>query len=141
MCYIKQCVSLMSREAVLIGQQRSNPSGQQVFSPISGLRARRLRPARWHFKFSSSFCYETMSNCSQNCWIDWNSAVLCFKRLFHIGYERLPDLWGLFSSHLFVHLKLGHRFHAMLKVSSHRDDIVPYMEFHICHSERRPSPF
>ena len=24
-------------------------------------------------------------NCSQNCWIDWNSAVLCFKRLFHIG--------------------------------------------------------
>ena len=26
-----------------------------------------------------------MSNCSQNCWIDWNSAVLCFKRLFHIG--------------------------------------------------------
>ena len=29
-------------------------------------------------------CYETMSNCSQNCWIDWNSAVLCFKRLFHI---------------------------------------------------------
>ena len=20
-----------------------------------------------------------MSNCSQNCWIDWNSAVLCFK--------------------------------------------------------------
>ena len=27
---------------------------------------------------------ETMSNCSQNCWIDWNSAVLCFKRPFHI---------------------------------------------------------
>ena len=33
------------------------------------------------------FCYETMSNCSQNFWIDWISAVpvLCFKRLFHIG--------------------------------------------------------
>ena len=30
-------------------------------------------------------CYESMSNCSQNCWIYWNSAVLCFKRLFHIG--------------------------------------------------------
>ena len=30
-------------------------------------------------------CYETMSNCSQNCWIDWNSAMLCFKQLFHIG--------------------------------------------------------
>ena len=22
---------------------------------------------------------ETMSNCSQNCWIDWNSAMLCFN--------------------------------------------------------------
>ena len=32
-----------------------------------------------------SFCYEMMSNCSQNCWIDWNSAVLWFKRLRHIG--------------------------------------------------------
>ena len=31
------------------------------------------------------FLYETMSNYSQDCWIDWNSAVLCFKRLFHIG--------------------------------------------------------
>ena len=29
-----------------------------------------------------------MSNCSQNCWIDWNSAVLCFKRIFHIGVWR-----------------------------------------------------
>ena len=26
-----------------------------------------------------------MSNCSQNCWIDSNSAMLCFKRLFHVG--------------------------------------------------------
>ena len=31
------------------------------------------------------FCYETMSICSQNCWIDWNSAMLCFKQLFHTG--------------------------------------------------------
>ena len=46
-------------------------------SPVSGLRA------------SPFFGYETMSNCSQNCWIDWNSAVLC------LGYEHLPDLWGL----------------------------------------------
>ena len=30
------------------------------------------------------FCYETMSYCSYNCWIDRNSAVLCFKRPFHI---------------------------------------------------------
>ena len=30
------------------------------------------------------FCCETMSNGSQNCWIDWNSAVLCFN-LFTSG--------------------------------------------------------
>ena len=29
-----------------------------------------------------------MSNCSQNCWINWNSAVLCFKEVFHIQYTR-----------------------------------------------------
>ena len=28
--------------------------------------------------------YKTMSNCSQNYWIDWNSASLYLKRLFHI---------------------------------------------------------
>ena len=39
-------------------------------SPVSGLRARCLRPVRRYFLF---LCYETMSNCSQNCWIDWNS--------------------------------------------------------------------
>ena len=41
-------------------------------------------------------------NCSQNCWIDWNSAALCFKQLFfYIGvwtFARLPilcvwDIW------------------------------------------------
>ena len=26
----------------------------------------------------------TLSNCNQICWIYWNSAVLCFKQLFHI---------------------------------------------------------
>ena len=26
-----------------------------------------------------------MSNCNQNCWIDRISAMLCFKRLVHIG--------------------------------------------------------
>ena len=45
-------------------------------SQISGLCACHLRPAHLHFSF---FCYETMFNCSQNCWIDWNSAVLCFQ--------------------------------------------------------------
>ena len=41
-------------------------------------------------------------NCSQNCWIDWNYAALCFKQLFfYIGvwtFARLPilcvwDIW------------------------------------------------
>ena len=46
-------------------------------SPVSGC----LSPARWLF----SLHYETMFNCSQNCWIDRNSAMLCFKWLFYIG--------------------------------------------------------
>ena len=37
-------------------------------------------------------CYETMSNCSQNCWIDWNSAVLCFKRPFHTGIMNVSQI-------------------------------------------------
>ena len=53
-------------------------------SPVFGLRMRCLRPTYRHFLFSC-FCCETMSNCSQNCWIDLNDAMLCFKRLFHIG--------------------------------------------------------
>ena len=39
----------------------------------------------WSPPTSPQTHYETMSNCSQNCWIIWNSAVLCFKWLFHIG--------------------------------------------------------
>ena len=54
-------------------------------SPVSGLCARHLGPARRHLKFSFCSCYETMFNCSQYCWIDWNSAVLCFKWLYNIG--------------------------------------------------------
>ena len=36
------------------------------------------------FFFGGGGGYEMMSNFSQNCWIDWNSAKLCFKQLFHI---------------------------------------------------------
>ena len=43
---------------------------------VTGLR-RRI------FSFFLLIC-ETMSKCSRNCWIDWNSATLCFKWLFHI---------------------------------------------------------
>ena len=42
------------------------------------------------FSFLFCCCYETMSNCSQNCWIDWNSAVLCFKRPFNRGMSVCP---------------------------------------------------
>ena len=34
------------------------------------------------YLFLFLFCSETMSTCSQNCWIDWNSVMLCFKWLF-----------------------------------------------------------
>ena len=73
------------------------------------------------------FCYETMLNCSQNCWIDWNSLVRCFKQLlrtidlilpFHWRvyntvhqpinfYECLPDLWALSQPPYFVYGKLS----------------------------------
>ena len=48
-------------------------------APVSGLRARRLRPARWHFEFSFFFD-ETMSNCSQNCCI---VCPICAASLSH----------------------------------------------------------
>ena len=38
-----------------------------------------LRPAGVGM-FSFLVLYETMSNCSQNCWIDFKSAVLCFNK-------------------------------------------------------------
>ena len=41
-----------------------------------------LRTSAFFILFYLFFGHETMSNCRQNCWIDWNSAVLCFKRLF-----------------------------------------------------------
>ena len=56
----------------------SLPLGQKI--KVSGFWSPRVSPST-----SASAFFETMSNCSQNCWIDWNSAALCFKRLFHIG--------------------------------------------------------
>ena len=49
------------------------------------------------------FCYETMSNCNQNCWIDWDSDVLCFKRLFQIGVWAFAGfVWPLLATILCV---------------------------------------
>ena len=55
------------------------------------------------------FGYETIFNCSQNCWIDRNSAVLCFKRLFHIGVINVcPICEASFSHHtLYNYEKFG----------------------------------
>ena len=45
-----------------------------------------IKKMRRHFCFCYfCICYETMSNCSQNCWII----------VFTQGYEHLPDLCGL----------------------------------------------
>ena len=57
-----------------------------------------------------SFGYETMSNCSQNCWIDWNSAGLCFKHLFNIG------VWTL-CHYTFVYGKFGPRVYNVSRIS------------------------
>ena len=45
------------------------------------------------------FCYETMSNCSQNCWMDWNSAVLCFNVFLHRGIIVCPICEASLSHH------------------------------------------
>ena len=44
----------------------------------------------WYLVFIWRFFCCSVYNCSQDCWIDWNSAALCFKRPFsQRGYERL----------------------------------------------------
>ena len=63
------------------------PLGQKKRKKVSGFWSPRHIASEPHvsvFNFLL-FCYETMSNYNQNCWIDLNSAVLCFKRLFHVG--------------------------------------------------------
>ena len=59
----------------ILSQQKSPGFWSLCASPQTGALA---------FLTVFLFCDETMSNCSQNCWIDWNSAALCFKWLFHI---------------------------------------------------------
>ena len=62
---------------------RSKLMPKEKKSSVFGLHTRRLRPSHQHFYlFICCCCYETMSNCSQNCWTDWNSAVLCFNNFF-----------------------------------------------------------
>ena len=63
-------------------------------------------------KTTTCTCYEMMSNCCRNCWIDWNSAALCLKCLFtysvhdvYVEYERLPDLCGISQPPNFVYGK------------------------------------
>ena len=64
------------------------------------------------------FCYETMSNCSQHCWIDWNSAVLCFKRLFHIGVWTFARfVRPLLQPPYFIQGKFGPRVYNVSRIS------------------------
>ena len=46
--------------------------------------------------FHFLFCYETMSSCSQNCWFDWNSAVLfhMWLLLATILCTRVFEIWS-----------------------------------------------
>ena len=58
-----------------------------------------------------------MSNCIHNCWIDWNSAMLCFNWLFHIGVWTFA--WfvrPLFSPPYFVHGKFGPRVYNVSRI-------------------------
>ena len=79
-----------------------------------------------------TFCYETMSNWSQNCWIHWNSAVLCFKWLFYIGVwtfawfvRPLWCVWEIWSgSYNCVYMYMYHVFHWLAKKMRHRTDFL-----------------
>ena len=64
-------------------------------------------------QFIIFFCYEQMSNCSQNCWIDWNSVVLCFKRLVHIGVWLIVRFVQPLLA--FVYGKFGPRIYMLAK--------------------------
>ena len=61
--------------------------------------------------FLIKFCYEMMSNYSHNYWIDWNSAVLCFKWLFHIGVWTFA--WSL--RNLVPHIHMYYKFYCWQK--------------------------
>ena len=65
-------------------------------------------------------CYETMSNWSQNCWIDWNSVVLCFKRLFHIGVWTFAWFVRPLLATILYNGKFGPRAYSVSHISLHR---------------------
>ena len=66
-------------------------------SLVSARVASDLRVCIFNFLF---VCYETISNCNQNCWIDWNSAALCFKGCFsHRGMNICPNCKASLSHH------------------------------------------
>ena len=80
--------------------------------------------------FSQQF---RLSNCSQNCWIDWNSAVLCFKRLFHIRIWTFAQfvrpllatilcVWEIWSgSNNCVYRCMYHTFHWLAKQKDYQN--------------------
>ena len=81
-------VGLHTSDALYTSEQTWFVTGGQVFGAQKSIRF--LNSARvasdplvciFNFPF---FGYETMSNCNQKSWINWNSAVLYFKQLFHI---------------------------------------------------------
>ena len=50
-------------------------------------------------------CYETMSNCSKNCWIDWNSAVLYgYARFLGPLSATILCIWEIWSPRIHVSL-------------------------------------
>ena len=68
---------------------------------VSGFWSPRVSPQTRASAFLGFLlCNEMMSNCSQNCWINWNSAVLCIKRLFpHRGMNVCPICEASLSHH------------------------------------------
>ena len=67
-----------------------------------------------------------------NCWIEWNSAVLCcdLNDFFTLGYERLPDLRPLLATMLWspriqCHVLAGKKKHVTVPILKPTDDQKP----------------
>ena len=67
-----------------------------------------------------------MSNCSQNCWIIWNSAALCLKRLFCRICEAsllatILCVWEIWSGSNHIHV-----FHLLPKKQKWQKSMSPH---------------
>ena len=55
----------------------------------------------------SGFWSPMMSDCSQNCWIDWNSALLCFVRPLVATILCIWEIWSPRIQYIITYFPVG----------------------------------